>query len=302
MFNQLKETRFFQIMKETFTLYSENRVALFGAALAYYTLFSIAPMLVFAVMVAATFFGQEAVDGELSNRLREFFGDNGAESVISLMASVQENQNSKGGAVWIGIIAILFGASKVFTQLKLALNQIWQVKPIEKGMWVFVINKVIAIVMVITVAGLLLGSMIVGTVLSRMTEVFNNVLPLNIQIWRYVDALISVSLLAVLFAGSYRLLPDEKVDWKSAFKGAFLSAFLITLGKFGFSYYLGKGGMASGYGAASSLIVLLVWIYYSAQIYFFGAQLTEVLSRKEQETEKVLSEKNYVAKTSPKEE
>lgn len=280
MWNKIKQSKAYQIIQETITLYGENGVSLFGAALAYYTLFSIAPLILFAVIVAANFYNEETVQGVVDSRLREFFGINGAAAVQSLMTSLQNSPKTQNGFVWIGTLTLLFGASKLFVQMKTALNRIWHAEKPRKGVKVFLFNKIVAIVSVISFAGLLVLSMILGTVLSRMTGFVSTYVPATVFLWQYVDAAVSVLLLAIVFSAIYRILPDKKVDWKSSWIGGWFSAALFTIGKFGFSYYLAKGGMSSGYGAASSFTILLVWIYYSAQIFFLGAQLAEVVSRR----------------------
>jgi membrane protein len=182
-------------------------------------------------------------------------------------------------AVVFGIILLLSGASGIFNQLKVTLNRMWGVKePRRKGVIGFIINRAIAVLMVIIVAGLLLASMLLSTVISSAAGLLSNIMKVPPSFLHFVDLGVSFLLLAMLFALIFKLLPDIRVGWRSVILGAIFTSILFGIGKFGIGFYIAHAGMSSGYGAAGSVVVLLVWVYYSALIFFFGAEFTHVYS------------------------
>lgn len=251
-----------------------------GAALAYYSLFSLAPMLLIALTIAGMIFGENAAKGELEHQLTGYFGAGVASSIQSLLTAMQNNQGGNFGAVVIGIVAILFGSSSVFNTLKIALDRIWNVEqPRAANLKTIVLGRLLALAMVIVVGLLLLSSLIISTAISRLAAFATEVLPVSPQALQFSDLGITFLLLSILFAIIFRYLPDVRIGWSNVILGAVGTAVLFAIGKFLIGLYIARGGMASSYGAASSVLVLLIWIYYSAMIFLFGAEFTYVYSR-----------------------
>lgn len=276
-----KPTGYYGLLRETVTRWIDDDAPMMGAALAYYALFSIAPMLMVAVAIAGMVFGEEAARGELQHHLESYFGTGAAESIQGLLTAVNKSQGNGAVAVAIGIGVLLFGASSVFSQLKAALNRIWQVEePRHSGIKGFIINRGLAVLMVIGVGVLLLGSIVISAVIKSVTRFTSEaVLPVSPVALNLLDIGVMLVLLWVMFAIIFRYLPDVRSQWRSVALGAGVTAGLFLVGRYAISLYIAKGGMATGYGAASSVLVLLVWIYYSAQIFLFGAEFTAACSR-----------------------
>jgi len=251
-----------------------------GAALAYYSLFSIAPLLLVAVAVAGMIFGAEAARGELEHQLTGYFGPRVARSIQSLLSAAQTQDGGGRITVIIGVAALLFGATSVFAQLKKALNRIWKVEtPRHTGFKAVVFNRLLALAMVAVVAILLLSSLFISAAVSRISAYATQINPGSTAAIQYVDLGGTFLLLSLLFAAIFRYLPDVRIGWRSVLLGAAVTAGLFVTGKFLIGLYIAHAAVASGYGAASSVLVLLVWIYYSAMIFLFGAEFTHVYSR-----------------------
>jgi len=271
--------RYFGLFKQTFTEFGQDKVPRLGAALAYYTIFSIAPLLLIAIAIAGAVLGREAVQGELFAQLRGVLGKTAAEAVQEM---VKNAAKPKTGAIATvaGVITLILGASGVFGQLKDALNTIWDVKPKKtSGVMGFIKERFLSIAMVFGVAFLLLVSLILDTVLATMGKFAQNHLPGGEALWQIVQIAFSFCVVTVLFAMIFRFLPDLKIQWHDVWFGAALTSLLFVIGKFALGIYLGKAAVGSSFGAAGSLVVLLLWVYYSAQILLFGAEFTQVYAR-----------------------
>lgn len=269
-----------RIMRDTTVKWIADDGFILGAALAYYSLFSIAPLLVIVLAVVSMIFGAEAASGELEHQLTGYFGPGVARSIQNLLNVTRNNETGNIITVvaWAG--ALLFGATSVFAQLKIALNRIWKVEtPRHTGIKRVLFARLLALGMVAIVALLLMGSVIVSTALGQFTNYATAHLPISPAILYYLDLAVSMLLLSLLFAAIFRFLPDVRIGWRHVILGAVVTSALFVLGKFGISLYLTHGAVASGYGAASSLLLLLLWIYYSSMIFFFGAEFTYVYSR-----------------------
>jgi membrane protein len=270
----------YRLTRDTLIKWIYDEGFMMGAALAYYSLFSIAPLLLIALTIAGIVFGTDAARGELEHQLTGYFGPGVAKSIQALLSAAQHGET--GGAltivIWGG--ALLFGASSVFAQLKLALNRIWKVEtPRHSGIKALVINRLLALAMVAVVALLLLTSVLVSAALGRLSNYATHMLPVSPKVLQYADLGMTFFLLSILFAIIFRYLPDVRMGWKNVFLGAVFTSVLFAIGKILIGLYIAYGAVASGYGAASSVVVLLVWIYYSAMIFLFGAEFTHVYSR-----------------------
>ena len=264
------------LFKESYREWVADKASRLGAALAYYTIFSIAPLLLIATAVAGLVFGKSASEGQLQKSLEENVGPQAAQAIQGLLTSASKPSAGIIASV-IGLATLILGASALFIQLKGALNSIWNIdlKP-GQGFKGFVTNYLLSFLMVIGVGFVLLLSIIVSTALATIGKFFNDLLPGGAFVWGTVNNIVSFVILMVLFALIFKYVPDAIIRWKDVWPGAAVTAFLFTAGKWGLSMYLSRGSMSSTYGAAASLVVLLVWVYYSSQIIFFGAEFAEV--------------------------
>jgi membrane protein len=277
---RLEGRTWFVLAKETMVEFFDDRVPMLGAAVAYYTLFSLAPLLVIALAIAGFFFGQEASSGQLAATLGGLLGAQGAQAVQDMVANARRPGAGVLATV-LGIVALLFGAGGVFGQLQVAMDTIWDVKRRKgRGVKGFVKDRFFSFAMVIGVGFLLLVSLIVTTILSVMGKFLSGTLPGGETLWLVLNFLISLAIMTGLFGLLFKIVPDVKVAWRDVLIGGFLTAILFTLGKFLIGLYLGRGSVGSVYGAAGSLVIVLVWIYYSAQIFFLGAEFTQVYANR----------------------
>lgn len=271
--------KYLGLFKETFTEFNEDKAPRLGAALAYYTIFSIGPLLLIAVAMAGLFFGQEAAQGKISGELGKVFG---SEMAKSLEQMIQAAAKPKSGtiATIVGVVTLMLGASGVFGQLKDALNTIWNVeKKKAGGVLGFVKERFLSMAMVLGIGFLLLVTLVLDTAIAAMGgyvsrfvggEAAANILSL----------VLSFAVAVVLFAAIFRILPDLRIAWRDVWLGAAITAVLFVVGKWGLGIYLGKAAPGSAYGAAGSLVILLIWVYWSAQILFLGAEFTQVYARR----------------------
>lgn len=272
----------YYLFKDTFEKWSEDKASRLAAALAYYTVFSLPPLLILVIAFAGVFLGEEAARGEVVSQLRQFIGNDGANLIESIIASAsQSGIGSNLTASLISIGVLIFGATAVLIQLQDALNTMWGVTPKPgNNLRHFIINRVLSFGMVLGIAFLLLVSLVLSAMLAFLGKLFVDVLPSAEAITAGVDITLSFSVTTLLFALMFKFLPDAKIAWGDVFIGAVITALLFAIGKFLIGLYLGKSAFGSTYGAAGSLVVLLAWIYYSAQILFFGAEFTQVYARR----------------------
>ncbi len=268
-----------QVLKQTAIEWKDDDVPRLGAALAYYTVFSLAPLLVIAIGVAGLVFGQQAAEGQMVDALRDTMGEQGAQMAQTMLANA--GQGNRGlWATIIGGITLLIGASTIFAQLQSAMNKIWEVAPDENaGIKGTIKKRLISMGMVFAIGFLLLVSLLLSTALSVVGKFMADALPGGAWVWMVINNVASIALITLFFAAIYKVLPDADVQWRDVWLGAFVTAVLFTLGKYLIGLYLSNSATASSFGAASSLIVILVWVYYSAQIVFFGAEFTQVYAR-----------------------
>jgi membrane protein len=261
------------IVKETYWEWTEDKGPRLGAALAYYAIFSIPPLMMIALAVLGLVYADN-VSGRLQKELAGLIGD---ETSIALLTSVQM-KGQKGGAVasLIGLGVLFFGASGVFAELQDALNTVWGVKRKESGLKGLLRGRFTSFTMVLGICFLLLISFVVSALVAMMSEQLGSWIPGGTAIGRLLEVSASLVVITLLFAMIFKLLPDVEIQWSDVWVGAFATSLLFILGKFAIGTYIGKAGIASGYGAAGSIIILITWIYYSAQILFFGAEFTQV--------------------------
>jgi membrane protein len=267
---------FWRVLKETFSQWSEDKPFQLAAALAYYTLFSLAPLLLIAVTIAGLVFEREVTERQLMTTFGGLVGPQGAEAIQGLLHSASQPQSGFFGTL-LGIVMLLIGAGGVVGQLQDSLNTIWGIEPKPgRGLLGIVQDRFVSLGMVLGVGFLLLISLTVSTVLSAAIHFMSGVLPGGEGIWHAAELLVSFGFVTLLFALIYKVLPAVHIAWRDVWVGAGMTAVLFTLGKFLIGLYLGRSGVTSAYGAAGSLVLVLVWVYYSGLIFFFGAEFTQV--------------------------
>ncbi len=268
------------LLKETFNEWQHDKVPILAAALSYYMIFSIAPILILVIAVVGFIVGEQIAQEEVFAQLESFFGSENAASIRTVLQN-QFSPSSNITATIIAVVTILFGATTVFAQLKQALNLIWGVEPKPgRGVKSFIQTRILSILMVLGIGFVLLLSLIISSVLSGATTWLEKLLFIPSFVWSLVDLVISLSLTTLLFGQIYRVLPDVRIAWKDVAVGAGITAVLFTIGKSLISLYLGNSSIGSAYGAAGSFVIVLVWIFYSTQIFLFGAEFTQVWSRR----------------------
>ena len=271
---------YWSILKKTFSEWSEDKASRLAAALAYYTIFSMAPLLIIVVAVASLFFQRSNVQQAMLTQIQSFIGPNGAK----FLQGVMQNASFSGGstlATIIGVVTLLIGATTVFAQLQEAMNVIWEVqlKP-NQGILHTVQKRLLSFALVLVIGFLLVVFLVASTVIASLSSFFSGVLPGAGWIWQVVDFLISFGVITLLFGAIYKVLPDVKIGWEDVWVGAAVTELLFTIGKFLIGLYLGHSSVTSVYGAAGSLVVILIWVYYSAQILFLGAEFTQVYAQR----------------------
>lgn len=250
-----------------------------AAALAYYTIFSLPPLLVIVITVAGWVLSPDQVQQAVEQQTGSLVGAEGARQ-ISTMVENAGNLGDKGivGLV-IGIVALLFGATSAFGQLQATLNRAWEIKPDPEsgGVVRFVFKRLLSLGMVLTIAFLLLVSLALSSVLSAVGGFIGNLVPGGASqvVLFIVNAGVSLTIITLLFAAMYKVLPDARIEWRDVWVGGFATALLFVIGKFAIGFYLGQSNPGEAFGAAGSLALLLVWIYYTAMILFFGAEFTQ---------------------------
>ncbi|MFL5512677.1 MAG: YihY/virulence factor BrkB family protein [Gemmatimonadales bacterium] len=246
-----------------------------GASLAYYTLFALAPILVVAIAIGGLAFGPEAVRGEIVGQIQGLIGREGAEAVQAMLEGASRPGSSIAATV-VGIITFFLGATGAFLELQTALNAIWHVEPKSDGSYwrVLVMQRVISFGLVVAMGFLLLTSLLVSAALAAIHRYMGNAFPGMVVLWEALNVIVSLTVITLLFALIYKVLPDVKLSWRDVWVGGLVTAGLFSIGRLVIGLYLGTASVASTYGAAGSVIVILVWVYYSAQIILLGAEFT----------------------------
>lgn len=276
----------FTLLKKTFEEFTQDDCPRMAAALAYYTVFSLPPLLVLIIVLAGALWGQEAVQGEIENQIGGLIGPEAATQVQTMIRHASEKMAGSGGliATLLGIGALLFGATGAFAQLQDALNRAWEVGPDPQagGIKNFIFKRLLSFGMILGIAFLLLVSLIVSATISIVVNHASGLLPegLSAPILWLINVGVTLTIITLLFAAIFKILPDAEVSWHDVLPGAVFTAVLFTAGKFLLSFYLGRSDPGSAFGAAGSLAIILVWIYYSSIILFIGAEFTQVWVRK----------------------
>lgn len=276
MSEAITDSRWLRLLKRSLSNWMDDKALRLSAALAYYSIFSIAPLLVITIGIAGLVLGTEAVTGRLYGELKGYVGAQSSAAIQSMVESA--SKPSQGViATMLGFVMLLLGASGVFGQLKDALNTIWGVKPKPgQGILAMVRGKFLNFGMVLVIGFLLLVSLMLSTAIAGLNDRLESILPLPAFVWAALAFVISLGLVTTLFAMIFKVLPDAQIRWRYVWIGALITALLFEIGKTGLGWYLGREGAASAYGAAGSVVLLLLWVYYTSCILFFGAEFTRV--------------------------
>jgi len=261
-------------MKAAASSWIDDYAQSMGAALAYYTLFSIAPLLLIVIAIAGQIFGVKAARGEIVGQLQGLMGHQGAQAVQALLESVRQPAGNMI-AITVGGIILLIGATSVFGELQDALDRIWRApKRYKGGIWNLLRSRILSLGMILGIGFLLMVSLVASAALAALGKLWGPLFSGWEILANLIDFFVSFAFATTLFAMIYKVMPRVKVAWSDVWIGAAVTALLFTVGKFLIGLYIGKSGLASGFGAAGSLVVLLVWVYYSAQIFLMGAEFT----------------------------
>jgi len=264
---------------ETFHEWSDDDATRLAASLAYYTTFSIAPLLVVVIALAGLLFGREAVQGEIVHQVAAVVGRDGGKAIQELIANASKPASSVAASV-VGFVVLLFGASGVVAELKASLNKIWDVPPAATGLMALLRERLLSFALVLGVGFVLLVSLAINTALAAAGSLLRGDAAQTAVLWMAVTFVVTLAIETGLFSLMFKVLPDTEVAWADVWIGAMVTAALFELGKLVVGIYLGQAGIASAYGAAGSLVVVLVWVYYSAQLLFLGAEFTHVYARR----------------------
>ncbi|HEY5370520.1 MAG TPA: YihY/virulence factor BrkB family protein [Hanamia sp.] len=270
-----------EVLKNSFTGFSNDRVMKMSSSLAYYTVFSLAPLLIIIISLSGIFLGKDAAEGKVYGQLENFVGSNTALQLQEMIKSASLSGKSHV-AVAIGIITLVVGATTVFAQIQDSINSIWGLKPKPKsGLLQFLRNRVLSFSVIIGLGFLLLVSLTLSTLIDGFGDALQSWFPdVTVIVFYIVNLMITLVITAVIFGAIFKVLPDAKIKWKDVAAGAITTAVLFMLGKFGISYYIRQSNVGSTYGAAGSLVILLLWVYYSAIILYFGAEFTKAFAVK----------------------
>lgn len=272
------------LLRTTFEEWNSDKAPQLAAALAYYTVFSMAPLLIIIIAVAGLVFGQSAAENQIVSQIR---GTVGEQSAVLIQDMIKSASRPAAGvlATIIGLITLLLGAAGVFGQLKAALNTIWNVPTAQgpgglAGILYTLKQQFLSFTMVLGIGFLLLVSLVLSAAIAAVSNFVNNNVSIPPIVWEIINFIVSFGIITLLFAAIYKVLPDARIEWQDVWIGAALTSLLFTIGKMLLGLYLGRSSVASSYGAAGSLVVVLLWVYYSAQILFFGAEFTQVYANR----------------------
>lgn len=266
---------FFSLLKEAFTEWNKDKASVWSASLAYYTVFSIGPLLLVIISILGILVSTSDVEKTITGQLSDLVGARGASFFESVARQSQSKSSGIIGTI-IGVITLILGATGVFGQMKQMLNYIWGVKTKPRaGIWGLIRDRLLNFAMLGAILFIILASLLASTAITSLGTYVSDLLPLSPWILEIINFLLSLAILTLLFQFIFKILPDALIKWDHVLPGAILTAVLFTIGKTILGYYIGTSGAVSAYGAAGSLIILLLWVYYAGQILFFGAEFAK---------------------------
>ena len=268
-----------KVIVQSFKNFAGDKIPKYSASLAYTTIFSLGPLLIVIIFLCSIFFGEEAIQGRIYDQMDQFIGHDAALQIQTIIKNA--SLNNKGTlALVIGIITLIIGATAVFAEIQDSINTIWglKAKP-NKGLWKILRNRFLSFSVIVSLGFLLLVSLALSAVIEALNERLKASFPdVAVIIFYILNLVISFVVITALFAVIFKVLPDAKTKWKDIFPGALASGILFMIGKFAISFYIGKAHVGSTYGAAGSLVIILLWVYYSAMILYLGAEFAKTWS------------------------
>jgi membrane protein len=271
---------YWKIFKQCFSEFDDQEIMKKSAALAYYTVFSLAPMLIIILSVVEFIYGDEAIQGSLYGQITGFVGASAAAQIQDMIKNAAVSDKSTVATI-ISIVTLVFSATGVFTEIQDSINSIWHLKAKPKvGFMKLLINRLISFSMVVSLGFVLLVSLVITAMIEAFGKALERMMPdVTVYIIYAINLIVTLGVVTVLFGIIFKVLPDAKIRWKDVFAGSFVTAVLFIIGKFLITVYLGTSNVTSSYGAAGSLIVILLWVYYSSIILFFGATFTRIYAQ-----------------------
>lgn len=269
--------KYFNVVKDSGKAFIEDNAIKLSAALSYYTIFSIGPLLVIVLSLSGLFFGKEAVQGKLYKQIRGLVGPEAAHQIESIIQNIQQTDSSAIGAILGGIVLVI-GATGIFAEIQDSINYIWSLKAKPKrGLVKLLMNRLLSFSLIISIGFLLIVSLVANALMDLLNDRLTRLFPDTTVYLLYVlNVVLLLGIISLLFAIIFKVLPDGKIKWKDAFIGAFFTAVLFMIGKAAIGYYLGSSDLGATYGAAASVIIILTWVYYTSIILYFGAEFTKV--------------------------
>ncbi len=269
----------FPLISEAGSAFIDDNAFKLSASLSYYTVFALCPLLIIVISLAGIFFGRDAVQGEIYQQLNDLVGNEAALQIQEIIKNIQSTEITTTGAV-IGFIILFIGATGVFAEIQDSINYIWSVKAKPKKSWLkFLSDRLLSFSLIVGLGFLLLVSLIINALMAvlnaRLVQKFPDT---TIDLITLANTFITLLVIIGLFTVIFKILPDAIITWRDAFMGAALTSVLFLLGKFLIGYYLGKSNLGITYGTAASIIIILLWVYYSSMILFFGAEFTKIFA------------------------
>ncbi|MFB2979278.1 YihY/virulence factor BrkB family protein [Microseira sp. BLCC-F43] len=272
--------KIWRLLKETVSEWQFNEVSLLASSLAYYTVFSLAPLLVLVIMIVGAIFGEAAAKDQIVTQLTEMVGEEGAQLIATAIANMRADATGGTFRLLFNLGFLVFGATGVFAQIQDALDRIWQVKPEpRRQIFHFLRKRLLSFAMVLVIAFLLLVSFVGNTILAALVEVLNNITPGSGYLWQVISLVISFGMTTLIFAMIYTILPDAEIAWRDTVVGAIITALLFLVGQFLFGLFLRQTNYGSAYGVAGSFVIVITWVFYAAQILLLGAEFTKVYAK-----------------------
>lgn len=269
--------KYFNLLKDAFGSFNQDNCMKLSAALSYYTVFAIGPLLVVVISLSGWFYGQEAVQGKLYGQIRGLIGSEAAVQVQEIIKNIQHSGGGLIGTI-VGAVVLFLGATGIFTEIQDSINWIWSLraKP-KRGLVKLVINRMLSFSLVVSLGFLLLVSLVASALMDLLNERLTRMFPDTMVVLIYIVNLCLVFVvISVLFAVIFKVLPDGKIKWKDAFIGSSFTAVLFLIGKSAIGLYLGNSSLGATYGAAASVVIILTWVYYTSIILYFGAEFTKI--------------------------
>lgn len=267
--------RLWKVLKKCVKGFSDNKIPKLSASLAYYTVFSLAPLLIVILFITGSVFGRDAMEGTIYQHIRSFVGNTAALQIQEIIKNASLATDSTLAAV-LGIITLLIGATTVFAEIQDSINTIWGLrrKP-SAGIWVLIKTRLLSFGVIASLGFILLVSLAVTSVVDSISTRLVHRFPVAVPVFYIVNTILTLAIVTCLFGVIFKVLPDAKIKWKDVFAGSLATAILFMLGKLAITFYISKSNVGSSYGTAGSLVVLLVWVYYSSFILYFGAEFTK---------------------------